>query len=165
MRQVALVAVVALAVGAAAVTIVQSSRGRAASLEQSRSQQEQLTRRLDGLERLLASAPGRSGAPQAAVSQGAPASTQLVRDSPTKEAAKTEATPEKRAEHAQRLQAANAMVDRGIQLGQWSMADMALLGAATNGLSAEERDQLMSKLTVAINSDQIKLDMRHRPGQ
>jgi len=32
-------------------------------------------------------------------------------------------------------------VERGIQAGQWSMGDMAELTAATQALSAEERDQ------------------------
>jgi hypothetical protein len=165
MKQIVVVALAAFAVGAAVTSLMRSPREHAAGLEQSGAQQEELTRRLDRLGELLTAAAGRGEAPQPAAPQGAGSNAAASRSSSTKDAAKSEDSPEKRAQHAERLQTANTMVDHAIQTGQWSITDMAALGAATDGLSREERDQLMSRLTVAINSDQIRVDMRRRLGQ
>jgi len=59
MRHVVVVSIVAVAVAvaAAATTFIQVSQGQAASLEQGRIQHEELTRRLDRLEQLVAGGP------------------------------------------------------------------------------------------------------------
>jgi len=157
MRHVAVIALAAVAVTAAATTSIQVSRGQAVSLEQSRIQQQALLQRLDRLEQRVAAAPGPQPVPMAAVPQSGAA---VAPGGPPKPARESASSPQ----HTQQLQTASALVDRGIQGGQWSMSDMTELAVATRGLSAEERNQLMSRLTMAINSDRVKFDHRRIPG-
>src|SRR5690242_13309789 len=96
MRQVAVIAVVGVAVVMTATTYLRSTRDRAEILEQSRVQHEEMTRRLARLEQLLALASDRN-VPAPAVLQG---SSPAHGDSSKNEVAKPEAAAANLPEHA-----------------------------------------------------------------
>ena len=155
MRQVAAIAVVGF-VAAVAVTIyLRDARDRAEMLEQSRVQHEEVTRRWDRLERFLAARD-----PVAVLPALSPGSSPASRDGVNKEVARTEAAAGKPPDYAERIQAGNAIVDHAIQDGRWNSSDMVSLGVATNGLTAEDRGAMMARLSVAVNANQVKLDLQ-----
>jgi hypothetical protein len=162
MKQVAIVTMLIFAAGAVATLFMQDSRERAAGFEQARSQHEELTRRLARLEQMLAATPldGRD-ATHTAVSESLPSGSTSTRERSTRDTtAAAETDARKIAERRERIQAGNAVVDRAIQAGRWSPADMAAFGSATGGLSGAETADIMVRLSAAINADQVQLDRR-----
>ena len=150
MKQVAVLAMLIVTAATAATLLIQSSRERAASFEQTRSQHEELMRRLARLEQMRAATSATDAIPTA-VPEGSPS---------TKDAARADIDPQKLAERTERIHAGNAIVDRAIQTGRWSLADVASFGSATSGLNGEESAAIMARLSAAINADQVQLDMR-----
>jgi hypothetical protein len=147
---------VGFVVAVAATLYLRDARDRAEMLEQSRLQHEELTRRLDGLERFLAVARD----PVAVLPASPPGSSPAPRDGVNKEVARTVGAAGKPPDYAERIQAGNAIVDHAIQDGRWNTSDMVSFGVATNGLTAEDRGAMMARLSVAVNGNQVKLDLR-----
>jgi type II secretory pathway pseudopilin PulG len=163
MRQVGVVVVLAIVAATAATLLIQSSREQAASLEQARSQHEELMQRLARLEHMLAATSADpSDALHTFVSQGSNSAAVSARERSTKDAEAADIDAQRLAEHAARIQAGSAIVDHAIQTGQWSLANIAAFGSATSALSGEETAAVMARLSVAINADQVQLDMRPR---
>jgi hypothetical protein len=149
----------ALVAALSAISVIQISRAQA------RAQHGELIQRLERLETMLAATGDRSETAHAGISQGSPSGSAVLCDNTKRDVEKADISPEKRAEHAQILQAGNDIVDRAIQSGQWSSADMGTLLAATNGLSTNERGDIVARLSAAINAGQIHPDMRRRQGR
>jgi type II secretory pathway pseudopilin PulG len=162
MRDVAVVVVMGLVAATVATTFIQNSRARAELLEQSLAQQQAVTRRLDRLEGMLAASSDRRQVPPA-VSQGAPSQPVAPRENAENEAGKPEAVSQTLPDRPQRIQAGSAIVDQAIQLGHWSNMDGATFAAATNGLTGEEREAILLRLTAAVNANQVRFDMRRPP--
>ncbi len=159
MKQVAVLAMLIVTAATAATLLIQSSRERAASFEQTRSQHEELMRRLARLEQMLATTSATDAIPTA-VPEGSPSASASARERSPKDVARADIDPQKLAERTEHIHAGNAIVDRAIQTGRWSLADVASFGSATSGLNGEESAAIMARLSAAINADQVQLDMR-----
>jgi hypothetical protein len=111
-----------------------------------------LSAKIDRLERSMSqlASPPRGQLPAAAA--GGASSAEIA-----PAAVKEEQT---RTEELQRVIAsADAKVEEAIQTGQWSLEQSRDLDRLTVDLPAEERRRIHTRLTAAINSDQIKVRM------
>src|SRR6185503_13400075 len=110
------------------------------------------------LEQMLAARPlDRPDATRTAPFENLPSGSAPTRERSTQASIKaTDADARKVAEHTERVQAGNAIVDRAIQAGRWSPADLAALDSATGGLSGAETAEMMARISAAINSDQVQ---------
>src|SRR5581483_4068132 len=134
MKSTAAIAMLIFAGAMLTALFIQSSRERAASCEQARSQHEELMRRLARLEQILAAVPAERGdETHAAASAGLARDTSSTRERSTRAPAPADADPRTRAEHTERIQAGNTVIDRAIESGRWAPTDVAAFGVATNG--------------------------------
>ena len=167
MKQVAVITGLLVCAAMTATVVVHTARERerTARHEELRVQNEARRRRLESLEQSLAAASKRS---DRATSAGAPpppiTATTTPVEPPVQEATPPPFTPEQLRQHDTSLQSGTALVEDAIRTGQCTLTDVTALGAAMHDLTEAERAQLMTRLTVAINDQQVKVDMR-RPGQ
>lgn len=127
-------------------------RDEAPPRAQESAQVAELSAKIDRLERSmsqLASQPrGQSPAVAASGTRSAEIAPAAVKEEQT------------RTEEQQRVIAsADAKVEEAIQTGQWSLEQSRDLDRLTVNLPAEERRRIHTRLTAAINSDQIKVRM------
>lgn len=94
-------------------------------------------------------AQARSSSPAAATAD-APVMAQESRSS------KPAPTPEQ----VQAIATADALVDRGLQSGQWTRAQAAELHAVLAELDGAEGARIMARISAAINEDQLQVELR-----
>ena len=112
----------------------------------------ELSAKLDRLERSLSQLSSQTRAPSTAVA-ASDTSSAAIAPAVVKE-------DQARLEEQQRVIAsADAKVEEAIQTGQWSLEQSRDLDRLTVNLPAEERRRIHTRLTAAINSDQIKVRM------
>ena len=125
-------------------------RDRAAPRAEESAQVADLGAKIDRLERSMSQL---SSQPRVQPPAAAAGSTSNAEISPA--AAKEE---QARIEEQQRVIAsADAKVEEAIQTGQWSLEQSRDLERLTVNLPAEERRRIHTRLTAAINNDQIKV--------
>jgi outer membrane murein-binding lipoprotein Lpp len=112
----------------------------------------ELSAKLDRLERSLSQLSSQARAPSTAVA-ASDTSSAAIAPAVVKE-------DQARLEEQQRVIAsADAKVEEAIQTGQWSLEQSRDLDRLTVNLPAEERRRIHTRITAAINSDQIKVKM------
>jgi hypothetical protein len=149
---------VILVAATAATLIVQNYRERAVRLEQEQAERQQIMQRFARLEQMYADAAS-SGERSRPAQPGATAVSSNVQIPETRD---PKVTAENAAARAEAIQHANALVDSAIQSGQWSRADVIAFNTATYRLSGEEQAEIMARLAVAINADQVQVDFNRR---
>ena len=118
-----------------------------------RAQVAELSAKLDRLERGVAQLSSQPRGPSPAVAAG---STINAETAPAVDAKEEQA----RLEEQQRVIAsADAKVEEAIQAGQWSLEQARELDRLTVNLPAEERGRIHTRITAAINNDQIKVTL------
>lgn len=156
-KSVVIFSVTVIAVAIAAAICVRDSQQRAAFLEQQHAQNQQLMRHLDELEQRLALVESRKVSPVGVSTTVASASSAATGKLPA-------ASPEKTPEHEQSIKESNNIVDTAIQSGTWTRNDLMQFTLASRYLSGEESAAIMSRMSAAINADQVKIDFRrHAP--
>jgi hypothetical protein len=144
MKRIALATLVALVGVTGATVIARSWHDRTIVLEQARADHDALMLRLNHMEEMLAVALNRS-----APATPATVSPQVSAGSGT--------TPEQPAARDETLRTANELVNRTLAAGSWGTSDIVAIEAATRGLSNEERARMLTRLTAAMNADEVRL--------
>ena len=128
-------------------------RDEAPPRAQESAQVAELSAKLDRLERSMSQLASQPRDPSPAVVAGGTGSAEIA---PAVDAKEERA----RIEEQQRVIAsADAKVEEAIQTGQWSLEQSRDLDRLTVDLPPEERRRIHTRLTAAINSDQIKIRM------
>ena len=113
----------------------------------------ELSAKLDRLERGVSQLSSQPRGPSPAVAASSTANAEMA---PAVDAKEEQA----RVEEQQRVIAsADAQVEEAIQTGQWSLEQSRDLDRLTVNLPAEERRRIHSRITAAINNDQIKVKL------
>jgi hypothetical protein len=155
MTRVAAIIGFAISTMVAATLLLHSSREQSA-WNQALAQQQELAGHLLRIEQAL-SALGR-GTDVAANLQPSSSARSAPHDNSSTDTAKADATSGERAVQEQAVRDGNEIVERAIANGVVSPADFNALANATRELSADQRMQMLSKLTVAINTDRVQFD-------
>jgi len=141
--------VAGLAVAGGAVLLL---RDEASPRAEDSAQVAELSAKIDRLESSMSQLSSQARA----LSPAAASSTSQAEIAPAVDAKEEQA----RIEEQQRVIAtADAKVEAAIQTGQWSLEQSRDLDRLTVNLPAEERRRIHTRITAAINSDQIKLTL------
>jgi hypothetical protein len=157
LRRGALVVVLAVAATTAATLLVVRQHERDAALEQVLAEHEELMRHMSQMEQMLSASLHRDRA----VAPGQPQRSAGAPSAPAGRSAES-ATAEQREAHEERVRAGNSFVDNAIASGVWNPSDFGDFVIATRNLSAEERGKMLERLTIAINTDRVRLDLTRR---
>jgi hypothetical protein len=110
-----------------------------------------LNAKIDRLERSMAQLSSQSRSQSPAVPSNAAGSAEVASAvDPKEERARIE-------EQRRVIASADAKVEEAIQTGQWSLEQSRDLDRLTIDLPAEERRRIHTRITAAINSDQVKV--------
>ena len=108
--------------------------------------------KIDRLERSMAQLSSQARAQSSAVAASSTTDTEIAPAVVKEEQARIE-------EQQRVIASADARVEDAIQTGQWSLAQSRDLDRLTANLPAEERRRIHTRITAAINNDQIKVRM------
>jgi len=124
-----------------------------ASRAQEQARDEALKAQVDRLEAAVTKLSTLANAARAGITSPLPVAAM----SPPAPAAK-EKDPDP-AQH-QAIADADAMVDLGLQSGQWTRTQQEDLGGTIAGLDVEEQGRILARVSMAINAGQLKFDPR-----
>jgi len=127
-------------------------RDEAAPRPDDGAQVAELNAKIDRLERSMSQQSLQPRGQSPAVASIANGSAELAPAVVEEEQARTE-------EQQRVIASADATVEQAIQAGQWSLEQSRDLDRMTVDLPAEERRRIHTRITAAINSDQIKVRM------
>jgi outer membrane murein-binding lipoprotein Lpp len=128
-------------------------RNEAAPSAQGSAQVADLNAKIDRLERSVAQLSSPTRAPSPAVAAGG------IGTAETAPAVDAEEERSRLEEQQRVIATADAKVEEAIQTGQWSLEQSRELDRLTVDLPPEERRRIHTRLTAAINNDQIKLKL------
>jgi hypothetical protein len=159
MKSVAATVVTTIAAMVAATLIIQSRQEQAAVLEQVRAEHEDLMRHLSRMEQTLSIALNQDRVSALGQSH-VPLDAGPVPHAGSPERSMAE---QRTAGHEERVRAGNAFIDGAIVSGTWRQSDFKDFMAATRDLSGDERAQMLERVTKAINTDRMHIELTRRP--
>ncbi len=129
-------------------------RNDAAPRPDDSAQVAELSAKIDRLERSMSQvSPQPRGQSTAVAASGTSSAEAAPAVNPKEEQARIE-------EQQRVIASADAKVEEAIQTGQWSLEKSRELDRLTVNLPPEERRRIHTRITAAINSDQVKVDLR-----